>query len=243
MSDVLAIVQARMGSSRLPGKSLAELGGVPIIDWVYQRLSASQAVSKVVVATTTEPQDDPLVTHLENCQADVVRGHPTDVLHRFGTVLEAEAAEWVVRITADNPFVQPELIDAAVEQAAGVRYVYSGHTNRMPRGFDLEVVHRSALEEALAQAVAPEEREHVTPYIARRPEVFESRMFDPPQWARRGDLRFTVDERDDLAALRAIVDGMGALPATLAGPDLIQFCDQHPEIVALNAGIAHRTVL
>ena len=180
MSDVLAIVQARMGSSRLPGKSLAELGGVPIIDWVYQRLSASQAVSKVVVATTTEPQDDPLVTHLENCQADVVRGHPTDVLHRFGTVLEAEPAEWIVRITADNPFVQPELIDAAVEQAAGVRYVYSGHTNRMPRGFDLEVVHRSALEEALAQAVAPEEREHVTLYIARRPEVFESRMFDLP---------------------------------------------------------------
>lgn len=238
----VAIIQARMGSTRLPGKSLADLGGTPVVDWVHRRVAAAGGIDAVIVATTDLANDDALADHLADQDVTVVRGDADDVLARFGLALTTTDAEFIVRITADCPFVQPVLIDRALGMIGDADYVPSGHDGHMPRGFDLEVIRRTALETALAEAIADDEREHVTPFIARRPERFPTVPFVAPQWAQRGDLRLTVDEQVDLDVVRAIVEGMGVTPDSLTGPDLMAFCDAHPEITALNAKVDHRTV-
>jgi spore coat polysaccharide biosynthesis protein SpsF len=230
-----------MGSSRLPGKSLASLGGRPIIDWVAMRAGLAKHIEEVIVATSTDPEDDVLAEHVATGGWRVVRGDPTDVLSRFAQVLEEVSSDRVVRVTGDCPFVQPSFIDAALESLEGVDYVATGHDNRFPRGFDVEAIRRDALLAAFAEACDPIEREHVTPFIARRPDRFITRDLPCPQWARRPDLRLTLDEPDDLRLLRAVVEGLDADPLTLRGPDLIAFLDMHPAIASINRDISHNT--
>ena len=129
------IVQARMGSSRLPGKSLADLGGYAVIDWVVQRSLMAHRVDIVVVATSADADDDPLAAHLESGGWHVVRGDLNDVLDRYATALGELPHDRLIRVTGDCPFVQPELIDAALDLLDGdVQYVYTGHDGRFPRG-------------------------------------------------------------------------------------------------------------
>jgi len=231
-----------MGSTRLPGKSLAELGDRPVIDWVVERAALAHAVDEVVVATSSDQTDDALAAHLEARGVRVVRGSNDDVLARFADVLDTIDHDAIVRVTGDCPFVQPELIDRALAQLVDdVDYVYTGHDGRVPRGFDVEAVRRSALRSAAVEAVDPVEREHVTPFVARRPERFPAVPLAVPAWASRPEFRLTLDEADDLALLRAVVDGMGVEPRTLDGGALIEFLDAHPDVVGLNRHVEHNT--
>ena len=230
-----------MGSSRLPGKSLASLGGRPIIDWVVTRAGLAEHVEEVIVATSTDPEDDVLAEHVAKQGWRVARGDPFDVLSRFALVLEEVDNDRIVRITGDCPFVQPSFIDSALETLEGVDYVATGHDNRFPRGFDVEAIRRDALLTAFVEARDPIEREHVTPFIARRPDRFATRPLPCPEWARRPDLRLTLDEPDDLRMLRAVIAGLDAHPLTLRGPDLIAFLDENPAIAAMNRDISHST--
>jgi spore coat polysaccharide biosynthesis protein SpsF (cytidylyltransferase family) len=236
------VIQARMGSSRLPGKSMALLGGVPVVDWVVRRCGLADRVDDVVVATSTNGEDDELADHVTGNGWMVVRGHPDDVLDRYVAALDVVDHDRIVRVTGDCPFVQPAFIDAALELLTGdVVYVATGHAGRFPRGFDVEAVTRDALLVAHAEAVDPVEREHVTPFIARRPDRFPAVDLPSPPWARRPELRLTLDEAADLAALRAIVDGLGATPESLTGDAIVAFLDAHPEVADINAGVAHNT--
>lgn len=239
---VAAIVQARLGSSRLPGKCLLPLGTSTVLDWVVERAGVSELVDEVIVATTTEAVDDELAAHVERRGTRCVRGSTDDVLARFVDVLGVTDAERVIRITADCPFVEPTLIAEAVRLGTDVDYVATGLDGRFPRGLDLEVVDRTALLVADAESTDPVEREHVTPFIVRRPERFRHRALPAPEWARRLDLRFTIDEDADYRAATAIVDGIGADAGSLTGPGLVRFLDDHPEVVELNRSVSHREV-
>ena len=238
------IIQARMGSSRLPGKTLEPLGEWTVLDWVVRRAQMAERVSEVIVATSTNPEDDAIEAHLSGSSATVVRGSADDVLARFGLALASTDADRIVRVTADCPLLQPELIDRAIGIAdeLGVVYVATDLDGRMPRGFDLEVVGREALEVALEEAIRPDEREHVTPFIVRRPGRFPAAPLEAPEWAQRTDVRLTLDEPDDLRMLRALVSGMEASPESLSGPALFAYLDAHPEVAAINRHVAHRTI-
>ena len=120
-----------------------------------------------------------------------------------------------------------------------VQYVATGHDERFPRGFDCEAIDRNALLTAHAEASDPVEREHVTPFIARRPERFRAIALPSPTWAQRPEYRLTLDEADDLAMLRAVADGLDREPEAIDGPMLIAFLDAHPEIVAINQHVRH----
>jgi spore coat polysaccharide biosynthesis protein SpsF len=134
------------------------------------------------------------------------------------------------------------LIDSAVELLTGdVQYVATGHEGRFPRGFDCEAVRRDALLIANAEATDPVEREHVTPFIARRPDRFRTVALPSPAWARRPEFRLTLDEADDLAMLRAVAEGLDRDPEEIDGPLLMDFLDAHPEIVAINRHVQHST--
>ncbi len=245
MASAAAIVQARMGSSRLPGKSLADLGGVPIIEWVLRRVASADRVDTVVVATSTLPEDDVLAEEVRRAGGQVVRGHPTDVLDRYASALRLVPNDVVVRVTGDCPFIQPDFIDHAVslvdDEGADLDYVYTGHRGRLPRGFDVEAVRRHALLQSAAEATDPIEREHVTPFIARRPDRFSSRELPIPDWAQRADLRLTVDEPADLELLRAVVAELDCPPEQLDGRAVIELLTARPDLRVINERVRHST--
>lgn len=202
------VVQARASSSRLPGKVLARVGDASLLALVLRRL-APLSVDHLVVATGDSAADDAVadVAHAEG--VDVVRGPELDVLSRFAIALERYPARTVVRITADCPFVDPALVRAALEIHATTNADYVSNTlvRTYPDGLDVEVVSADALVSAASEAFDPVEREHVTPFVYRRPERFTLRSLRHVEPC--ADRRFTVDTADDLAFVRSAVERLG----------------------------------
>jgi spore coat polysaccharide biosynthesis protein SpsF (cytidylyltransferase family) len=239
-----------MGSTRLPGKSLAMLRSAPVLDWVVQRAGGATHVDEVIVATSIEPGDDAIAEWCAGHHVTCVRGHPTDVLERYADALTATEADLIVRITADCPFVDPGVIDAAIERlevgrnggALRLDYVSTSLDGRYPRGLDVEVVRRDVLMSAEAEATEADEREHVTLFVYRRQHRFACAAVEAPLWARRPDLRFTVDESEDLELVRSVADGLMADPGSVTAAQIIQFLDERPDVADINRNVSHRTV-
>src|ERR1035437_9031560 len=166
---ILGIVQARLGSTRLPEKVLAEIEGYTLIEHVLRRSAAAKRVDKVVVATTNRPEDDRLEKFVrESFGFEVFRGSTDDVLDRFFRCAAPYSPELIVRITADDPLKDPEIIDRAVKiQLDDPTLDYCSNTIKptFPEGFDIETFRFSALATAASEARLPSEREHVTPFI------------------------------------------------------------------------------
>ena len=201
---VLVVVQARMGSTRLPGKVLMELGGPPLLAFMLGRLSALGGVG-LVVATSDHPSDDEIERCAGELGVQVVRGDEADVLDRFGTVLDAYPADHVVRLTADCPLIDANLVSEiiVVHLASGADFTSNTIIRTHPDGLDVEVISAEALRSAAAAATDSSEREHVTPYVYRRPGRF--RLAAVRHVERLGHLRWTVDTAEDLARLRDMV--------------------------------------
>ena len=174
MARTVAIVQARMGSRRLPGKVLALLGGSPVIWHVITRAAQGRTVDQVVVATSDQPGDDQISGWCEAEGLRCVRGPEADVLSRYALAAEASAADVVVRVTADCPLLSPAVLDLVVDAraAAGADYASNTLARGFPHGLDVECLTRAALDSAAAEALDPEEREHVTPFVYNRPDRF-----------------------------------------------------------------------
>lgn len=206
MPITTAIVQARMGSNRLPGKVLMDLDGRPVLKWVVERLCQARRIQRVVVATSTEATDDPIAELSATEGWDVFRGSEHDVLDRFYQASLVFPSDLYVRVTADCPLVDPTLVDSVVEallEHPPVDYASNVIEPRTyPRGLDVEAFTAGALAEAW-RSDASAWREHVTPFLYRNPERFRLRGV-------RNEVdfslyRWTVDTPDDLEALRALV--------------------------------------
>jgi len=206
--SVTCVVQARLGSERLPGKVLEEIGGRPMLALLLGRLAPLRP-DHLVVATTTDQADEAVAEVARAEGAEVLRGPEDDVLARFGQVLERYPASTVVRITADCPLVDAALVAAALElwAATGADYVSNTLVRTFPDGLDVEVLAADALRAADADAADSIEREHVTPFVYRRPERFALRSLRHAECL--GHLRWTVDTADDLAGVRRLVETVG----------------------------------
>ncbi|HEY2750570.1 glycosyltransferase family protein [Phenylobacterium sp.] len=202
----LAIIQARMTSSRLPGKVMAPVLGEPMIGRQVERLRRARRIDKLTVATSTDPSDEPLASYCESLGLAVFRGPLADVLERYRAALALyPQARAVVRLTADCPLADPQLIDEVIDHhhATGADYTSNTlGTRTYPHGLDAEVIRPAALVEAAALACDPYEREHVTPYIYRRPEVF--RLAGVARAESLAALRWTVDLPEDLTFVRDV---------------------------------------
>lgn len=200
-------MQARMGSTRLPGKVLMDLGGRPMLALLLERIDTGDW--PVVVATTTDPRDDPVVTVAEDAGVSVVRGSEHDVLGRYAAALAQHPGDHVVRITADCPMTDPSIVRAVLGRhlAVGADYTSNVMPRTFPKGLDVEVVTAAALQRAAAAATSPVEREHVTPYLYRRPEQF--RLANLAWDEDLGGHRWTVDTAEDLERLRALLTLLG----------------------------------
>jgi spore coat polysaccharide biosynthesis protein SpsF len=201
----LCVVQARTGSSRLPGKVLADVRGRPMLRFLLDRLDTLD-VDELVVATSTEARDDAVAEIAAAAARPCVRGSEQDVLGRFVSALDAYPAQHVVRITADCPLSDPALIEAVVARhvETGADYTTNTLPRTFPKGLDVEVATADALRTAAAEAVTGPEREHVMPFLYRRPERF--RLANLRNALPLGSERWTVDTADDLAFVRAVCD-------------------------------------
>ena len=195
-----------MTSTRLPGKVMAPVLGEPMIGRQVERLRRAQRIDRLVVATSTDPSDDPLAAYCESLDLAVIRGPLADVLERFRLALAPHAdATAVVRLTADCPLADPALIDQVIAHHHEVGADYTSNTletRTYPHGLDTEVIRPDVLIQAADRARDPYEREHVTPYIYRRPEVY--RLAGVARRPSRATLRWTVDLPQDLAFVRDV---------------------------------------
>ena len=208
-----------MGSTRLPGKVLAPVGGRPLLEFMLERLRTLR-VDQIVVATSDLAQDDPVAEAAGRMGVPAVRGSEGDVLARFLVALDRYPADTVVRLTADCPLADPAIVEAAVDLLVrtGSDYASNSLIRTFPVGLDVEVTTADALRQAGAEAVDRPEREHVTPFVYRRPGRYRLVALRTPELL--ADERWTVDTPDDLERVRAIVAATGS-PATAGWGDLL----------------------
>jgi spore coat polysaccharide biosynthesis protein SpsF len=209
-----------MGSSRLPGKVLEPLAGQPVLALLLARLQPL-ADARLVVATSDLPQDDPVVELARAQGVAVVRGSEADVLSRFLVALEAFPAQEVVRLTADCPFLDAALVHAvrSVHHELGVDYTSNTLQRTFPDGLDVEVIAADALRAAAVEASDPDEREHVTPFVYRRPDRFRVASVELAEPL--GHERWTLDSADDLADLQAMAARLDD-PVTASWQDVLR---------------------
>lgn len=228
----IAIIQARMGSSRLPGKVLLPLGGRPVIGHVVHRARAIRGVSRVVVATSNENGDDVIASWCQENSVDVFRGSEKDLVARYFRCAEEFGAEVVVRITADCPLIDPEVSSAVLAGflESGVDYARLGEG--FPDGFDTQVFSFECLRAVFREARDPFDREHVGPYVERNESQFS--RFDLESPADNGLLRVTLDFPEDYRVISAIVDSAAGRVDDLRIDDVVRFLEQNPSIKVVN---------
>ncbi len=260
---VLAVIQARMTSNRLPGKVLKEIQGMPMLGWVYRRTSRAKRVSHVVVATTNDASDDPVEQYCRAQGVACIRGSVNDVLDRFFQAASQFSPETIVRITADCPFIDPDLIDdlLAAFEDTGVDFA----ANRLPPpwgrtypiGLDAEVFSAKVLARAWQEARQVYHREHVTPYFYELAPVdkfssyrrFSKLWQTPPQRGFRvlllnherdlGTMRWTVDTEVDYrfaCEVGRYFDGRD----DFSWKEILAFVETHPEVARINAQVQHK---
>lgn len=235
--NVVVVIQARMGSSRLPGKVLMPLGGKPAIQQVVERARQIPGVTEVVLATSTSPGDDRLAAFCESIGATVVRGSENDVLDRYYQAARQAGADVVIRVTGDCPLLDPQESGKVLRRllVGDVDYVSNCHPATYPDGLDTEACTFAALERAWNEARSKAEREHVTLYLWRNPDRFR-----PANVAHATDLsglRLTLDEPKDHRLLAAVFDELGKRGQSGSLAEVLAVLAAHPEFVAMNADI------
>jgi len=202
---IIAIVQARMGSTRFPKKVMRSISDIPLIEILLTRLSKSKYIDQIVLATTDDPLNQSLINHVENLGYDVYEGSENDVLNRYYQAAVLHHADIIVRITGDCPLIDPEIVDSVITafKNGKVDYASNNYPPTYPDGLDTEVFSFTSLQKAWKQANQPHDREHVTPYIR------ESGCFSTLNVTNINDLsdeRWTVDEPEDFEVIKGIVE-------------------------------------
>jgi spore coat polysaccharide biosynthesis protein SpsF len=237
------VVQARMTSSRLPGKVLMDLAGKPLLERELERLERCARADEVMLAVTGNPDDDPLVALAERRGLRWYRGSEHDVLARYAGAAREARADLVVRVTSDCPLIDPGETDAVIAALEQRRATCDYASNRLephlPRGLDTEALWRDALERMDRMATSRPAREHVTWFCyAERPDLFALHSVLRPVDAH--DLRWTVDTPDDLEMVRTLYERLGLAEQPLPLAEVIAYVREHPEIPAINQHISQK---
>jgi len=237
-SEIVAIVQARMSSSRLPGKVLKPLAGEPSLIRMLERVERSQRIKKVVVATSADPSDDAIAKLCEDRGILCSRGSLEDVLDRFYRAACVWHPEYVVRLTGDCPLIDPELVDRCIEECIVTQADYA--TNALdptyPDGLDVEVIRYHCLQKAWSEASLRSDREHVTPYIYRNGSRFHLHSIRNSE--DHSKLRWTVDEEIDYYVVAKIFEGLYEVNPNFSWLDALAYVETHSELKDWNSKIS-----
>jgi spore coat polysaccharide biosynthesis protein SpsF len=238
---IVAIIQARMGSSRLPRKVLKDLGGATVLDRVLNRLGRSELIQESLVATTSQVADDAIVAHCERTGWKVFRGSEQDVLDRYYRAAQYIGADVVVRITSDCPIIDPEVTDATIRAFLDSRADYASNirARTYPRGLDTEVMTLQALERAWREGTRPYQREHVTPYIYEN--TGEFKLHGIEHEIDCSQHRWTLDTPEDLQLLQAIYARFGGRD-DFGWREVLELVESDPSLTDINRHIAQKAV-
>lgn len=239
--NIVVIIQARTGSTRLPGKILKPLGTSDVLSYVTKRCHQILGVSKVIVATSTLPQDDAVVNWCEMNDVLVCRGSEEDVLARYVECAEKYKPDYVMRVTADCPFVDYELASELVS------FINKSHVDivdlkgEMPRGLAVEIISFEALKRIDKIGQEPRHREHVTYYAYEYPDEFSRIQFDVPKSRLYPEFRITLDTEEDYKVMQEIANYFDN--PLISSAEVIQFLQNNPHVAKLNAHIEQKPVI
>jgi spore coat polysaccharide biosynthesis protein SpsF len=240
----LLVIQARIGSTRLPGKVLLPLAGAPLIVRMVERVRRITTEAQIVVATTTDPADDGLVTLCRENGIEVFRGHPTDLLDRHYQAARHYGAEVIAKVPSDCPLIDPEIIDAVFDLHARSECDYAGnlHPASYPDGNDCEVMDVEVLAAAWREATKVFEREHATPFIWERPArfrlanlVWEPRADGAPGRDYSMSHRWTIDYAEDYEFIRVVYETLYPINPRFGLEEILTLLERRPELHAINA--------
>ncbi len=244
---IVATIEARMTSSRLPGKVLLPLAGIPALELLITRLKRSKYLDEICVATTTNTSDDALVLLAERLGVKSFRGSESDVLGRVLGAAQSVGGDIIVEITADCPFMDPAIVDRGVEEffTRGVDYV--GNTTdsehlTYPNGLDVQVFPTRVLAEVDALTKDPIDRTHVSYYIFTHKERYNCYNYEAEADIFAPEIRITLDEDDDYRVLCAIADALYPVDPNFTAKDIMNFLRTHPEVVAINSKVRQKEV-
>lgn len=232
---ILGIVQARATSKRLPGKVLRPILGQPMLLRQVERLRHARGLDALLIATSVEPSDDPIADLCKREGLTYFRGSLEDTLDRFYQAAKPRRPSQVVRLTGDCPLIDPALLDRLIRIHLEGQYDYSSNAleRTFPDGLDAEIMRFDALERAWREAMLPSEREHVTPYLYKHPELF--RIGQLKQERDLSALRWTVDEAPDFELVSRIYEALYPGNPTFGMQEILGFLEQRPELKLLNS--------
>ena len=235
--SVIAILQARMSSSRLPQKVLHPIVGKPMLALQCERVLRSKLIDSLIIATSNDESDQPIEALGNALGLPVYRGSLENVLERYYRAAQTTSAKHIVRITGDCPLAAPEIIDAVIAHhlAEQADYTSNCHPPTLPDGLDVEVMTIAALNQAYSKATKPSEKEHVTPYIVNHPEQFHLANYLHPQDL--SQFRWTVDQREDFELVERIYQQLYPKNRAFTTEDILALMQAHPELQAINANI------
>lgn len=232
---IISVIQARMSSTRLPGKVLMPLANKPVLWHVVDRSRACKSTSEVVVATSTDQTDDAIEAWCQGAGVSCYRGSMNDVLDRYYQAAKIHKADAVVRITADCPVTDPTIVDEVVQAYLAEGYDYCGLAGEFPDGLDCQVFALTSLERAWKEATLPSEREHVGAYIEKHSEIFKTGALK--KFTGLSHHRWTLDEPRDYEFLKAVFSKLHRKNATFLAHELLTLLENQPELMQLNKKI------
>lgn len=244
MPKVVCIIQARIGSTRLPAKVLRELCGKPMLAHVIQRVKEARTVDEIIIATTTNESDDAIVKLAASMKIKAFRGSEQDVLSRYLGAARETGADIVIRITSDCPLIDPDTVDAAVRFFIDndFDYIQACSETGFPRGLDTEVFTFKALEKVGETARESSYREHVTLYMYRHPEEFRIGFCNAPKELNHPEWRLCVDEINDFSLIEEIYKALYKEPDIIAMSEVAELLEKQTELLEINRDVKQKTV-
>jgi spore coat polysaccharide biosynthesis protein SpsF len=230
-----AILQGRIGSTRLPGKVLLPLVGKPVMQHVYERILHCKNIDRIIVATTPAPRDDPIVKLFEKIGVTVFRGSEADPLDRYYRAATHHGAEHIVRIMADCPLVDPEVVDEVIEMYFNGSYDSCYLGGEFPTGLDTTVFSYGALEKCWKEGHQTSDREHITSYMSNNPELFKIGVLE--KFEGLFHHRWVMDHEADYKLMVEIYDALYKPGKVFISGDVLKLLEEHPQLFQINSGI------
>lgn len=237
------IVQARMGSTRLPGKVMKKIMGKPLLEHVILRLQLVKSIDQIVIATTDNPKDNPIVDLASKIGIGVFRGSEENVLERYHQAAKMFQLDVIVRITSDCPVIDPELVDKVINyymENQPADYASNCIERTFPRGLDVEVFSFEVLERAFVEATEPYEIEHVTPYLYQNPSKFKILNFKNAE--DYSFHRWTVDTKEDLELINIIYENLYYSKVDFSFGDILKLFENRPELLRINQHVRQKSL-
>jgi spore coat polysaccharide biosynthesis protein SpsF len=241
---IVAIIQARLTSTRLPKKIMLDVCGKPLLWHVIERVKQAKLIDSIVLAIPDSSSNNDLELFVKQFDWNVFRGSETDVLSRYYHAATQFKADVIVRITSDCPLVDPKIIDETIKHHIneGNDYTAVGVEGGFPRGLDVEALNFKSLEIAYNKAVDRSEREHVTLFIYQNPKLFKTHFVEASGSLRRPDIRLTVDTEEDLLLIREIYSRLKSYENNFSTEDVLAIIDNNPHLQSINKHIIQKDI-